>query len=141
AVALWATMQHLPLERGGEFARGLEAGRDAALALYAALDGDARFVPLLEPELDIVVFALRAATAGASSRMARAVFDAAAARDLHLALATLPRTIAEPAAPVGTWDRDDIVCLRACVMKPSHREWMPEIVKRLCEAAASARAE
>jgi hypothetical protein len=30
------------------------------------------------------------------------------------------------------------LCLRACVMKPEHREWMPEILKRLSLAAAVA---
>jgi len=29
------------------------------------------------------------------------------------------------------WDADEILCLRACVMKPEHMEWLPEIVKRL----------
>lgn len=140
AVALWATMRMLPPERGGEFARGLEAGRAGALALHAALCADARFVPLLEPELDIVVFALRARTAGEASARARAVFAAAARNDLHLALITLPRAMVAAAQAVESWDRDDIVCLRACVMKPAHREWMPEIVKRLGAAAASAAA-
>ncbi len=37
AVALWATQQLLPYERDGEFARGLESGREAALALHARL--------------------------------------------------------------------------------------------------------
>ncbi|HEU4365540.1 MAG TPA: aminotransferase class V-fold PLP-dependent enzyme [Candidatus Krumholzibacteria bacterium] len=140
AVALWTTMRMLPPERGGEFARGLEAGREGALALCAALRRDARFAPVLEPELDIVVFAVRARTAGEASARAHAVFAAAARSDLHLALITLPRAMAAPAAPVDSWDADDIVCLRACVMKPAHLEWMPELLKRLGEAAASAQA-
>src|SRR5262244_2186369 len=37
AVALWTTMQLLPLERAGEFAKSLAACREAALALYASL--------------------------------------------------------------------------------------------------------
>ena len=39
--------------------------------------------------------------------------------------------MAEPAGPVRNWDADDILCLRACVMKPEHREWLPEILNRL----------
>jgi glutamate/tyrosine decarboxylase-like PLP-dependent enzyme len=137
AVALWTTMRMLPLQRGGEFARGLEAGREAAMALHTALRSDPHFVPLSEPELDIVVWAVRANSSRDASSSARAVFDAAAARDLHLALATLPRSMAEPASPVAAWNTDAIVCLRACVMKPEHREWMPEIVRRLGEAASA----
>ena len=137
AVALWTTMRMLPLERGGEFARGLEAGRDAALSLHAALAADARFAPIFPPQLDIVVWAVRAESASASSAHARAIFDAAAERDLHLALATFPRAMLAVAAPVGDWDRDDITCLRACVMKPEHREWMADILERLDDAAQS----
>ena len=68
AAALWATMRLLPPEPGGAFARGLEACRDAALMLHDALDRDVRFAPLFPPELDIVVWAVRAETAGESSR-------------------------------------------------------------------------
>lgn len=137
AAALWTTMRLLPLLPGGEFARGLEAGREAALTLYEALAKDGRFAPLMPPELDIVTWAVRAPSASESSALARRLFDAAAHEDLHLALATFPRTMLEAAAPVGRWDADEIVCLRACVMKPDHLGWMPEILRRL-QAAASA---
>ena len=129
AVALWTTMQMLPLVRGGEFARGLEAGREAALALYAALRDDDRVVPLFAPELDIVVWVVRARSASEASARAREVFGSAARHDLHLALASFPRTMAEHT--LADWNEETVTCLRACVMKPEHREWMPEIVKRL----------
>ncbi len=135
AAALWATMKLLPPEPGGAFARGLESCREAALILHRALEADRRFAPLFPPELDIVTWAVRADTAGESSTRARRLFEAAAARDLHLALATFPRPMAEAARPVSRWDADEIVCLRACAMKPEHREWMPEILRRLDEAA------
>jgi glutamate/tyrosine decarboxylase-like PLP-dependent enzyme len=137
AVALWTTMRMLPLERGGEFARSLEACREGALALYRALCDDARFAPLAAPELDIVVWAVRGKTSSEASGRARAVFNAAAKHDLHLALATFPRSMATAAAPVETWDDDHITCLRACVMKPEHREWIPEISRRLTSALDS----
>jgi hypothetical protein len=105
--------------------------------MHRALGADGRFAPLIEPELDIVVWAVRAESSRDASARAQALFRAAAARDLHLALATVPRAMAEAAAPVERWNTDDITCLRACVMKPEHREWMPEILERL-EAAASA---
>jgi hypothetical protein len=128
-------MRMLPLTRGGEFARGLAAGREAALSLHEALSNDVRFAPLFPPELDIVVWGVRAKSASESSARARQLFDACAQRDLHLALARFPRTMAEPAAAVQQWDEDELVCLRACVMKPEHRDWMPEILNRLRDAA------
>ena len=138
AVALWTTLRMLPLERGGEFAHGLEAGREAALALYTALTHDERFAPLRLPELDIVTWAVRAHSASESSARARRVFEAAAARQLHLALATFPRAMVEPAGGIASWDADSVLCLRACVMKPEHREWLPEILVRLDRAAVDA---
>src|SRR4051812_37178755 len=77
AVALWATMRLLPLIRGGDFARMLEACRDAGLALHAAVAADPRFAAPLVPELDIAVWAVRAGTASESSALARRLFDAA----------------------------------------------------------------
>src|SRR4051794_5706490 len=58
AVALWATQRLLPLTPEGEFARGLAAGRRAALELDSRLRQDARFAALRDgaPELDIVVW-------------------------------------------------------------------------------------
>jgi tyrosine decarboxylase / aspartate 1-decarboxylase len=134
AAALWATMRLLPPDPGGTFSSGLESCREAALILHRALEQDERFAPLFPPELDIVVWAVRAATASESSARARRVFDAADRLDLHLALATFPRPMLEPAQPVSQWDADEIVCLRACAMKPEHREWMPEILQRLHNA-------
>src|SRR6202020_3634180 len=55
AAALWATQRLLPLQRGGDFARGLERSREAALALYKKLHAGDKFIPAFEPELDIVV--------------------------------------------------------------------------------------
>jgi glutamate/tyrosine decarboxylase-like PLP-dependent enzyme len=137
AVALWTTMRMLPLEPGGEFAQGLESGRAAALVMHAALARDARFAPLHVPELDIVTWAVRARTAVESSARARAVFDAAASEDLHLALAGFPRAMVEPCGAVGEWNAESVTCLRACVMKPQHGEWMDRILARLDRAAAS----
>jgi glutamate/tyrosine decarboxylase-like PLP-dependent enzyme len=137
AVALWTTMRLLPLEPGGAFARGLEACREAAQMLHRTLQEDARFAPLFPPDLDIVVWAVRAETASESSARARGIFTAAAERELHLALATFPRVMLAASSPVARWDAEEIVCLRACAMKPEHRQWMPEILKRL-EAAARA---
>jgi tyrosine decarboxylase / aspartate 1-decarboxylase len=136
AAALWATQRMLPLERGGAFARNLEACREGALALYEGLANDGRFVVLMKPELDIVVWAVKAESARAASAAARQIFEAAAEQELYLALASFPRALFEGLAPVERWDAEDLVCLRACVMKPEHREWVPELLQRLGRAMA-----
>jgi len=137
AVALWATQRLLPYEVGGEFARGLEAGREAALALRGKLAEDARFaVPIAPPALDIVFWAPRGKTLAESSALSQAIFDESRRRDLYLALATLPARY----FPAGTWQQgseDSVICLRSVMMKPEHREWIYEIWQRL-DAATSA---
>ena len=140
AVALWATQRLLPYARGGDFARGLESGREAALAMHARLAADPRFVlPINPPMLDILFWAPRADTLAESSRLTQAIFAEAARRDLHLAMAQLPVKFFPP----GTWPdaasgEDYVNCLRSVMMKPEHLAWGGEIWKRLEAAAAAA---
>jgi glutamate/tyrosine decarboxylase-like PLP-dependent enzyme len=134
AVALWATQKLLPPVPGGEFARGIARGRAAALELDRRLRADKanRFQPLAAgaPELDIVVWKLKAETPDRSSALAQKVFDACATRDLHLALAQLPRRWFEPDLPVAV--RGELVtCLRSVLMKPEHEAWLDAIWQRL----------
>ncbi len=138
AVALWATMRLLPLERGGEFAKRLSESRAAALALYARLAADARFLPAFEPELDIVVWAVRARCVSEASALARQVFDEAARRGLYLALAELPVGFFDLASAGIESDRDTVTCLRSVLMKPEHREWMDRIWEILDASAGAA---
>lgn len=143
AVALWATQQLLPLDRHGEFAGGLGASRRAALELSRRLRADPRFVVPFEPELDIVVFAPRSASAGAASALSQRIFDAAAALDLHLALIQLPVRFFAAAWPDLVTDRDTVLCLRSVLMKPEHELWIGAILERIGLAAqrAAARTE
>lgn len=134
AVALWATMKLLPLERGGEFAKSLEACREAAMLLEKHLRQTKQFIPILHPELDIVVWAVQAGTASESSVKAREYFEAAARQDIHLALASFPRQMVEPCGAIGAWDGESVTCLRSCLMKPEHLEWMEEIWGRMKKA-------
>jgi glutamate/tyrosine decarboxylase-like PLP-dependent enzyme len=135
AVALWATQRLFPLVADGEFARGLAAGRKAALTLYERVKGDRRFVTAAPPELDILVWAPRAARVSEASARARKLFDEAARRHLHLALAELPVEFFD----LGGMDKDrpTLTCLRSVLMKPEHREWADRIWKTL-DAAATA---
>jgi glutamate/tyrosine decarboxylase-like PLP-dependent enzyme len=137
AVALWATMRLLPLERGGEFARRLDASRAAALALHGRLSADARFLPGFAPELDIVAWMVRGGSAGESSERARRLFDAAAKRGLHLALAELPCAFFDLAGARVRADRETVTCLRSVLMKPEHLAWLDRIWEILDAAAES----
>ena len=127
AAALWATQELLPLSRGGEFARGLEVCRGAALDFHQRLAGDARFVTAFPPELDIVVFAPRARTVAEASERSRKIFNAAARMDLHLAMAELPVKFFTANLGAMKKDRETITCLRSVLMKPEHKQWVGRI--------------
>src|SRR5882672_265326 len=127
AAALWATQKLLPLEKGGEFAKGLEQGRNAAVKLFEKVRADSRFVAAFAPELDIVVFAPRAGTVTKSSLLTRKIFEAAAERNLHLAVAELPILFWEGNLGAMGRDRDTIACLRSVLMKPEHYDWVERI--------------
>jgi glutamate/tyrosine decarboxylase-like PLP-dependent enzyme len=127
AAALWATQKLLPLEKGGEFAKGLEQGRNAALKLFKKVRADSRFVAAFAPELDIVVFAPRAGSVTESSVLTRKIFEAAAGRNLHLAVAELPILFWERNPGAMRRDRDTIACLRSVLMKPEHYDWVERI--------------
>lgn len=138
AAALWTTQRLLPLARGGEFASGLERGRAAALAFFERLKRDDRFVTAFAPELDIVIFAPRAKSVSEASGLSRRIFESAAKRNLHLAVAELPTEFW--AANLGTMqrDRETMTCLRSVLMKPEHLEWIPRIWEELSVASAEA---
>ena len=136
AVALWATQRMFPLERGGAFARGLEAGRAAALDLYERLRRDERFVTGAAPELDILVWAPRAKRVSDASDLSRRIFEEVARRGLHLALATLPVHLID--VQDMQRDHDTIVCLRSVLMKPEHRDWTDRIWAILNQATTAA---
>ena len=144
AVALWATQQLLPYIPGGEFAKGLEAGHTAAVKLSKHLSKSKRFLtPTAPPELDIVFWAARAKTPEASSLLAQRIFDEAAKRDLHLALAKLPVRL----FPQNSWknisqtdSEPTVTCLRSVLMKPEHLLWLDQLTQRLDAAAVAANA-
>jgi len=138
AVALWATQRLLPLVRGGEFAGGLTACRRAALALADRLAKDSRFVLPFSPELDIVVWAPRAKSASIASALSQRIFDEAAKRNLHLALANLPTSFLLKAYPELQADQEFTLCLRSTLMKPEHGRWIDVIFQLLDDATQAA---
>jgi tyrosine decarboxylase / aspartate 1-decarboxylase len=132
AVALWATQRMMPLVCHEEFAKNLTASREAALELHRRLAADGRFLTPFPPELDIVVWAIKAPSASESSAKAREIFEAAAKRDLHLALVTLPAQFFRTADM--KMDGESVTCLRSVLMKPEHKQWIPQIYEILSAA-------
>jgi glutamate/tyrosine decarboxylase-like PLP-dependent enzyme len=133
AVALWATQRLLPLVPDGEFAGMLTDCRKAALELHRQLAADSRFVVAVPPDLDIVVWAVKAETVSRSSELARRIFAESARQGLHLALADLPARFFWPEnsalAPGAT-----VVSLRSVVMKAVQSGWADQILEVMDKA-------
>lgn len=134
AVALWATQKLMPLIPGGRFSKDLAQSRKAALTLFEIIDADQRFIVPFPPELDIIIWAPRAASVSEASARSRIIFEEAASRDLHLALADLPVSFFPQQWSGEKKDRDTITCLRSCLMKPDHLDWVDAIWKIIDEA-------
>ena len=141
AVALWATQRLLPLAPNGEFARGLAAGRRAALDLDQRIRTRAGFIACSKlPELDIVVWRVHGQAGVSGNALAQRVFDKCATSGLHLALVQLPETLfisslqdRQASHSDGMGDRH-VTCLRSVLMKPEHAEWMDVIWGTLSSA-------
>ena len=128
AVALWATQRLLPLVPGGDFARDLGKGREAALTLYRDLSADDRYLTLMAPELDILIWAPVGASASQISERARLCFHEAAKANLHLALLELPADSVQVYwGDRVSLDAPTVTCLRSTLMKPEHLDWQPQI--------------
>lgn len=128
AVALWATQQLMPLIKGGEFAQGLDSCLTAARDFYNQLTTSDYFTPIMEPELDIVVYAANAANTAIASERAQKLFSATAARGLHLAMIELPSSLLTDQSPVIEATTDTVTCLRSVLMKPEHADWIGKII-------------
>lgn len=136
AVALWATQQLFPLVREGEFAATLDDCLRAAREFRRRLRDSDYFLPLMEPELDIVVYAVDAPDSSAASERARRLFARAAEHEVHLAMVELPVELVQAYAPGMTANSNTMTCLRSVLMKPEHLGWLDRIVTILETTAA-----
>jgi len=135
AVALWATQQLLPMNPGGEYATSLDKCLLAARQLWIRLDESDHYQPLMQPEIDIVVYAAVADDIAASSTRARNIFTRAAEENLHLALIELPTDMVRNYRPGLSGNEETVTCLRCCLMKPEHIDWVDEIIAILESSA------
>lgn len=131
AVALWATQRLLPMVPGGKFAQNLSKSRTAALTLFDRLQKDERFVVAFPPQLDIVIWTIKAKSASMASQLSKEIFKEAANANLHLASAELPKEFFLENDREIEWDRESVTCLRSCLMKPEHLDWMDKIWETL----------
>ena len=131
AVALWATQQLLPMQRGGAFAENLDRSLLAARKFHQWIGTSGNYSVLMPPELDIAVCAVNAPDAATASNRARTIFERAAEANLHLALIELPAALVGHYRPELELNRDTVTCLRSCLMKAEHLDWLGDICTTL----------
>jgi glutamate/tyrosine decarboxylase-like PLP-dependent enzyme len=138
AAALWLTMKVLPLEEGGMGAV-LARCLDGARAFAAALRRSARYALHVEPELDIVTYFPRAATAAAITAASGAVFERAEAapEPLYLAKLSVDGGRFKALHPDIEVDTPTVTILRSCLMRPEQADWVTELVRRLEQIAGA----
>lgn len=129
AVGLWATQQMFPLVRNGEFAKRMNSSHNAAMLLYNKLNSDKRFIALQAPEIDIIIWAKKEKTVSEVSKRSKEIFEKAAAKGLHLALLNYPVRLLPNHWRAIKKDEDHVTCLRSCLLKPEHEQWVEEIWK------------
>ncbi|HNP66004.1 MAG TPA: aminotransferase class V-fold PLP-dependent enzyme [Woeseiaceae bacterium] len=136
AVALWATQKLMPLVKDGDFAASLGCSLRAARELHHRLENSPPFVPLMPPELDIVVYAVNAEDTTTSSTAARRLFARAAENGLHLAMIELPTELVGRYLGNIEINSKTLTCLRSALMKPEHEDWCERIVGLLEKSLA-----
>jgi tyrosine decarboxylase/aspartate 1-decarboxylase len=137
AVALWCTQQLLPYVARGEFAGILDNCLQTARWLYAKITEDDRFKTILEPELDIVLWAPQGESLSAISEKSKVLFKVCASRDLHLALYNIPGSQLPDSWEGILKNQRTVTVLRSCLMKPEHWDWKDRIWEILSDSVDS----
>ena len=127
AVALWATQKMFPLEKGGAFSKRINSSHRAAIKLYNKINEDKRFITLMQPETDIVIWTLNKKSISLINKYSKKLFEKAASKNLHLALFNYPVRLLPKHWEGIVKDEEYITCLRSCLMKAEHEEWVDEI--------------
>jgi len=77
--------------------------------------------------LDILVWAPDGSSASQISKRSEQVFNAAAEENLHLATFKYSSSLLHVKWPDVDFDQQYVTCLRSCLMKPEHLDWVESI--------------
>ena len=142
AVALWATQRLLPLIRAVNSRRASNVPSRLPAPYSRRSSRIRRFISGPKPELDILVWAIKASTSKSLPAWRSRSSTALQSRISIWPWCSCRLHFSRPAAGTGHADwpeaQDDakVTCLRSVLMKPEHLAWVDEIWKRLDRAAA-----
>jgi len=139
AAALWATLELLPLNAGEGLGPVLRKCRQAALQFWSALRDSNKYMPLMKPPLDIVgyipvQYQSTSLTTTKISDHAEAIFERGMSSKndpLFTSLYKIPSRAVKQLNTTIKVDSEHTTILRSVLMKPEHRDFIPEILNRL----------
>ncbi len=140
AAALWTTLRALPPTRDG-LGASLAVTRAAAIDLTARLSAQNGLELVVEPELDIVCFFARRATASEISRATATAFEALASDGWHIAKLSVDTAWLQQRHPWVVADTESTVVARCCLIKPEHAEIVGALVDALVGAFSQDQAQ
>jgi len=79
----------------------------------------------------MVFWAPAGKTLSAISQASQEIFDRCAAQNLHLALINIPARLLGDEWSEVVKDQDTVSCLRSCLMKPEHLDFVDELFARM----------
>lgn len=134
AAALWFTIKALGLDKKGVIGQGLLACIKAALTFSEAIRESNEFEVLSEPETDIVCYFPKFDSVSKISRASQAIFNAGMeSKDnrLYLSLFKVNSKQFGMSFPEIIIDEPVVTILRSVFMKPSHIDFIDQMVHRL----------
>lgn len=133
AVALWATLELLPLKEKEGFGPILTKCRKAALNMHELIGSSQKLKTYKRPELDILgYFPSGAKTTSEISAKSKEVFEAGMReKSFYLSLYRIPAKNFTRLHPEFEVDSDDVTILRSVFMKPEQEEFVEELLRRI----------
>lgn len=134
AAALWFTIKALGLHKNGLIGQGLLACVKAARIFSEGIRESKEFEVLSEPETDIVCYFPKFDSISEISKASKAIFnDGMESKDnrLYLSLFKVNSNQFGISFPEIIIDEPVITILRSVFMKPSHVDFIDEMIKRL----------
>ncbi len=135
AVALWATLQCLPLKEKEGFGPVLAKCRQAALTGYSIMMNSEKLQPYKKPELDILTYFtknLAIKTTSQISEASKKVFDTGMRdQSFYLSLFKVPSSTFVKLHPDYVADTETVSILRSVLMRPEQAAFVPELIKRI----------
>lgn len=136
AAAFWATIKAFPLSGKNGMHKILELTRKAALKFYRLLKNSEVFIPLIEPELDIVNYFPVASSTSKINHLSEGLFIRLMKNKkypIYVSKYRLKSDFFKRLFPNIKADTNEVIILRSVLMKPEQIFYIEEIFEKMKE--------